>query len=472
MPRRRSVLAGSAAAGAAAVLAGLGLRSEARAQEQDLMGDWTGVLQAGSVRLRLRLAIGEGEATLYSLDQGGAAIPASSVRITADSVDLAFAVINARYQGRLEGGALVGTFTQGGAIPLRFERGEAGLTAAPASQVLTAEGLAQLVGRSRAPAMAAAARGPDGRVLDLAAGLRQRGAAASVTTGDLWHVGSITKSMTATLVAKLVEEGLLTWDAPLSQMLDGVAMRDEYRAVTLRHLLSHRSGLAGNIPVPRLLAYPREEADARASRVAYATEALAVAPAGPLGSHFEYSNSGYVIAGAIIERVTGQPWEVVIRERLFAPLGIASAGFGAPGTPGAVDQPSGHAQGAMGVEAYPPGSPVTDNPAVLGPAGRAHMSLADLLKFAAAHRDRSPYLGSESWALLHTPPFGGDYAMGLVVRPDGALWHNGSNTLWYAEMLIDPGRGVAAAAAANTGALDEAAPAVGEALMGAAEAVA
>lgn len=470
MQKRRTVLAGGAAA--VATLVGLGVGGGASGQAPGLVGEWTGVLQVGSAQLRLRLVIGaDGSAALYSIDQGNEAIPASAAALSPTTASLRFAGVNARYEGALENGALVGTFTQGGAIPLRFERGEAGLTAPRIAQALTAQGLGQLLTRSRAPAIAAAARGAEGRSLDLAVGVRQRGAEAAVTTGDLWHVGSITKSMTATLVAKLVEEGLLSWDAPLSQMLEGVAMREEYRAVTLRHLLSHRSGLTGNIPIHRLLAYPREEADARANRVVYAAEALSVAPEGPAGVHFEYSNSGYVIAGAIIENVAGQAWEAVIQERLFAPLGVTSAGFGAPGTPGAVDQPSGHARGMGRLSAYLVGSPVTDNPAVLGPAGRAHMSLADLLLFAGAHRDRSAYLRPESWAMLHTPPFGGDYAMGLIVRADGVLWHNGSNTLWYAELLIDAPRRLVAAAAANSGAVDEAAPAVGEALMGAAAAV-
>jgi CubicO group peptidase (beta-lactamase class C family) len=277
--------------------------------------------------------------------------------------------------------------------------------------------------------------------------------------------------MTGTLIAKLIEDGLLAWETPLSVMLEGVPMRDEYRAVTLRHLLSHRSGLPGNLPIPRLLRFPREEAHPRQSREAYVVEALAMTPHGPAEASFEYSNNGYVVAGAVIERVTGQPWEAVIQERLFSPLGMTQAGFGAPGAAGVLDQPVGHSQGLLGATAHPPGAPITDNPAVLGPAGRVHAPFSDLLRFAQAHRDQIGFLRPESWTALHTPPFGGDYAMGLVVRPDGALWHNGSNTLWYAEMLIDPVRGVVAAAAANTGAIATAAPSVGEALMAAAAAV-
>jgi hypothetical protein len=72
---------------------------------------------------------------------------------------------------------------------------------------------------------------------------------------------------------------------------------------------------------------------------------------------------------------------------------------------------------------------------------------------------------------LHSPPFGGDYAMGWHVRGDGSLWHSGSNTLWYAEALVDSSAGVAAAAASNDGYVLRSQLAVGRALIEAAAAV-
>ena len=196
------------------------------------------------------------------------------------------------------------------------------------------------------------------------------------------------------------------------------------------------------------------------------------APAGAKEAHFEYSNAGYIVAGAMLEARLGAPWETLVREHVFTPLKMASAGFGAPGAAGAFDQPVGHAPNAAGVlEPYPPGSPVTDNPAVVGPAGRVHASFDDLMTYLSAHAMRSPFLRGESWQMLHTPPFGGDYALGWVRRGD-ALWHNGSNTLWYCEMVADPARGIVSAAGANDGRIDTMSVAVGKALAGAVEAVA
>jgi CubicO group peptidase (beta-lactamase class C family) len=307
-------------------------------------------------------------------------------------------------------------------------------------------------------------------------GVRQAGAAAPATIADVWHWGSVTKSMTATLAALLVEAGVFAWETTVGDLLgDAVpGMRDAYREANLLHLLSHRSGLQANIAIPDLLAFPREEADARASRIAYAAQALAQEPVGAVAAQMLYSNSGYVIVGAMMEQRLGATWEALIAERLFAPLGLASAGFGAPGTPGALDAPAGHAldpaDAAGGRVAFPPGVAITDNPFVLGPAGRVHMSIPDMLVYLAAHRDGADLLTPASWQTLHTPPFGGDYALGLIVRPDGTLWHSGSNTLWYAEVLIDAAKGVVAAAAANDGAVQQSAPAVGSALLSAAAA--
>ena len=93
---------------------------------------------------------------------------------------------------------------------------------------------------------------------------------------------------------------------------------------------------------------------------------------------------------------------------------------------------------------------LNDNPTALGPAGRVHMSVGDMLTYLAAHRDQpESFLKPDSWAKLHTPPFGGDYALGWIVKGDGTLWHNGSNTVWYGEVLFNPKTGIAAAACAN-----------------------
>lgn len=436
------------------------------------LGDWFGALDLGSRKLRLKLEVSEGpRATLYSLDQGGSPIPSGETRIDGDRIFATWPVISARYEGQLTGGKIVGQFTQGGTLPLTFEREQAASTAV---EPLTQAGLAKLRADSGAPALAAAALSRSGRRVGFVDGRRAVNRGEATTIADKWHIGSCTKSMTATLVARAVEAGAIGWNDTIGQVLGSAVpdMRPEYRDVTYRHLLSHRSGLAADIDIAELIKFPRESADARADRVAYARTVLAQAPAGRAGTHFEYSNSGYVVAGAMLEARLGAPWERLVRDRVFEPLKMAGAGFGAPGTPGAYDQPVGHAANAAGtLQAFPPGGPITDNPAVIGPAGRVHATLDDVLKYLSAHCFRTPFLKPESWQMLHTAPFGGDYALGWERRGD-AIWHNGSNTLWYAEMLADPKRGVVSAAAANDGRLGVMTPVVGKALTGVTLAVA
>ena len=127
---------------------------------------------------------------------------------------------------------------------------------------------------------------------------------------------------------------------------------------------------------------------------------------------------------------------------VFVPLGLTTAGFGAPGTAGANDQPSGHRSGLLGgLRAVEPG-PMADNPPVLGPAGTVHLSLEDLGRYLSVHMagargEETGYLSEESWHTLHTPPFGDEYAMGWGVR-EGLLMHAGSNTMWYMQMVMAP----------------------------------
>jgi len=473
---RRPLLMGAVAAGLMA--------SNAYAQSAaDFMGDWFGALDLGAQRLRLRLAIAEGpRATIYSIDQGNSAIPVGTTTIEGDQLTLLVPVINASFRGRLASGRIEGQFTQGGTLPLVFTREQAS-EQAPPPEALTQARLAALRAEAGAPAFAAAAANRSGRTISFVDGVRAIGRPEPVTTSDKWHLGSITKSMTATLVARAVEAGRVQWTDTIGGVLGAAIpdMRAEYRDVNFRHLLSHRSGLPANIEMVQLLGFPRESADARQDRIAYARLGLQQAPRGPKEQTFEYSNTGYVIAGAMLEAKMGAPWEALIQQHVFDPLRMTSAGQGAPGTPGAYDQPVGHAPGPTTVVngqtttpliPHPPGGPIVDNPAALGPAGRVHANFEDVFKYLAAHRDNaSPFLRRESWDALHTPPFGGEYAMGWAVR-NGMLWHNGSNTLWYAEVMFDTARGIVAAAATNDGRAGVMGRPIGAALLSAAQAVA
>jgi len=307
------------------------------------------------------------------------------------------------------------------------------------------------------PALAGAVLTGDGLVAAGAVGLRKKKTDVPATVDDQWHLGSDTKAMTATLVALLVEQGKLEWETTVEDVFPDIApgLPAELRGVNLLHLLSHRSGLPANAAWFVLAKPELSLMDQRLACVKSLAKVKLIAPPGKL---YVYSNLGYVVAGAMAEKTMGASWEDLMSKHVFEPLGIRSAGFGGMGTPGVVDQPWGH--GADG-EPVRTNGPATDNPPVLGPAGTVHMILADWAKFVADHlrgaRGGKGLLRPESYHILETPPFGGNYALGWVVAErdwgGGKVFtHAGSNTMNYAVVWTAPQRDFAVLAATNQGA--------------------
>ncbi len=269
-----------------------------------------------------------------------------------------------------------------------------------------------------------------GEVTLSVAGKRAVGYDADVEEDDLWHLGSLTKSMTAVLAARLVEQGIISWDDQIGARLDTVS--PDLQAVTLEQLLHHRGGIDANPPMDFVISQKiPDESDLITTRLRYLSEALTSTVAAQ--GQFHYSNTGYVAAAAMMEVATGEPWEALIAREVFAPLGVTSAGFGPPGqSASAPDQPWGHHKDPFAVT-HPPTFDA-DNPVALNPAGRVHMSLGDFLTYLTAHARRDPILNANSWKRQHKPASGADvsYAMGLAAPTEAVRMHSGSNTIWFA----------------------------------------
>jgi CubicO group peptidase (beta-lactamase class C family) len=309
----------------------------------------------------------------------------------------------------------------------------------------------------------------DGRLVGLGAvGQRKSGSPERVTVNDCFHLGSCTKSMTATLIGMLVEEGKLSWDSTIAQVLPELVgkIRPEYEKVTVDQLLRHRSGLPED-RVPDAL-FLRLRVELNGPIIAQRLKAVqmflqARAPTAAPGAKMQYANTGYVVVGAMAERVTGLSWEELMRKRLFEPLGMRTAGFGPPGTAGRVDQPYGHTGGLFGLTALEPG-PAADNPPWLGPAGTVHASMGDWAKYIlfhlAAYRGKSLLIKAETVKRLYRTAPGEDYAMGWAVVEGGSkefqdrwghrvLAHAGSNGMWFATVWVAPENGAAVLVATN-----------------------
>jgi D-alanyl-D-alanine carboxypeptidase len=315
-----------------------------------------------------------------------------------------------------------------------------------ALQAFVEQSLAKTREQHKLPAVAAIVQIRGKLEAEAAMGLRANGHSEPVTKDDRWHIGSNTKAMTATLIARLVEQGKLRFEDTMADAFPQLApaMNPAYRAVTIAQLLSHTAGLpplTDDKELPPFYAATKGIAELPAQRSAVARTYLTMAPASKVGE-FAYSNLGFIIAGAIAEARTGKAWEDLIREQIFAPLGIVNAGFGAPGTPGKVEQPQGHNEGRP----LNPGSKDADNPPAIGPAGTVNIALKDWLLFAQDQLDgthgRGKLLKPESYRKLHTP-VAGIYALGWGAKlgENGApliLAHSGSNGYWMADIKIMP----------------------------------
>ena len=248
----------------------------------------------------------------------------------------------------------------------------------------------------------------DGHITAIGAtGLRRVDRDVRVTTADVWHIGSCTKSMTATLIGVLVDEGKLRWDTPVTDMFPEIPCNAGWRDVTIWHLVTHRSGIG---MIPRT-GWP-VDGTSQQQRAAFVRLLLAHSPPETPGK-FVYSNVGYGLLGAIIERASGQSYEDFLRAKIFVPLELKTAGFGAPATPGRLDQPWGHRRRDDRLTPVDP-TPENQFPPVLAPAACVHMSLTDFARYAAWLSTGEPHLVKpETFAKLQTPPEDSSYAGGL-----------------------------------------------------------
>lgn len=294
-------------------------------------------------------------------------------------------------------------------------------------------------------------------------GVRKWGGDSPVTRKDLWHLGSCTKAMTATLIARLVENGTLRFDDTLAKRLSKRVpkMHADYAPVTLELLLNNRGGAPSDLHAGGLwLALWQRKGTPREQRVQLLEGLLPNPPSYPPGSKFLYANAGFAIAGAAAEEATNTPWEDLMRRYVFTPLGMQHVGFDLPGTVGKLDQPLGHRPSAESWLPIEP-APGVDNPPSIGPAGTVHATLEDWGKFVAVHLrgargEEQRFLNPKTFQRLHTPAKGRAYAMGwgVVSRPWGAgpvLMHNGSNGMWFCVAWVAPKRGFAVLVTCNAG---------------------
>lgn len=297
----------------------------------------------------------------------------------------------------------------------------------------------------KVPAVIGAVTDREGLVAIEAIGDRSRTDTQAVTTDDLWHIGSCGKSITAVAYARLVEQGRAEWGLPITELFDDISGIDSsWAKPTIDDLLRCRAGVKANPSTPEMLASHKSKDSPVEQRTAAAEKVLGSTPKDP--GRFVYSNLGYAIVGAAIDRLAGIPYEDAVNKLVLEPLGITTAGFGAPPL---VRGHQPRARVAMivagrGKPADPQGSRPADNPPLLTPAGRMHLSVPDWAKFQRVFlNDGAPLLGPDTVEhLLHDPgdgEKGRSMSMGWASGREVGVSHamQGSNTMWAATALMD-----------------------------------
>jgi len=387
------------------------------------------------------------------------------------------------------------TFEQAKTIPFHFAQFE----------------IDEFVERWDAPGAVGAALCPSGDLFEFASGYRKNGSPVRVQAGDLWHIGSDSKAFTAMMIGKLVEEGIIDWDTRLLEDLVygdinlfpelkvlGSRINGHFREVTIEHLAGHRSGMSFqsdiDAPTRELENYKQNPTQFRWNRV---QEMLTRDHSGQVGV-FEYGNGNYMLLGVIIERLRGKPYEQVIEEEIFTPIGMTTAKFGMPAD-AAIPEPSGwlagsdnpwvlDPDGALAVNTtqynnghcYPDnpgaggcngsGEVATDNlalPPVWNSAGGIYLSMRDWLNFLRVQTHgasgsftlspttlaklQAPYNLSDRAANMSggNPNYGFAWGMGMDGAWGSTMWHDGTYGRFYAKASVYPVSQFAVVSVAN-----------------------
>jgi CubicO group peptidase (beta-lactamase class C family) len=256
-----------------------------------------------------------------------------------------------------------------------------------------------------------------------------------------------------------VQSGKFKFDTPLAKLFPDQAagMSPEIAQATLVHVLSHHTGIP-DLDGQTWWDLQRSKGDIVQKRREVARRVLAAKPTSRPGTTFGYANANHVLAASLAESVTGKTWEELVQTAVFDPLDMKTAGFGPMASAGRTDQPWSHT--AKGEPIEPDNS---DNPPILGPAGRVHCSLPDWSKFIAdqlraAVGGKALVNPPMNRTLFRAPFEKHGYAIAgwlTAEREQGTvLAHAGSNTNNYATAWLYPEKARAILVASNQGGPD------------------
>ena len=159
-----------------------------------------------------------------------------------------------------------------------------------------------------------------------ASGVANKTTNAPITLDTKFNLGSMNKMFTGIAITQLAQEGKLDFKDPIIKHLPDYPNKDVGAKVTIQQLLTHTSGM-GSYVNDKFRTERTKLTTIAAHFPLFVNDPLSFSP----GEKFEYSNSGYMVLGAIIERVSGQDYYTYVREHIFRPAGMADSGFYEPG---------------------------------------------------------------------------------------------------------------------------------------------
>jgi CubicO group peptidase (beta-lactamase class C family) len=296
-----------------------------------------------------------------------------------------------------------------------------------------------------------------GRTIDIGtAGVRRSGSPELASLDNSFHLGSIAKGFTATLVARLAESGALSWDVRPVDVIPELknSIHPDYRAITIDDLLLWRAGVAPFLApsAPEYQAVPQFSGGPIEQRRRFALHVLRNAPTYPPQSKTVYSNGSYGIVGAMLEALTTKSWDQLITMQILQPLKI-SGGYGWPAARDRSDT-WGHFETENGLRPHDPDDSY-QFPAWMQPGGDLHMRLRDYITFLQENlrglRGGSSLLKPDSFRRLHST-WDGENGRGWGTGDGGkSSEHAGSAMTFLAIGRIWPGEDRGLAVFCNAG---------------------
>lgn len=334
--------------------------------------------------------------------------------------------------------------------------------------------LRETIAECAVPALAAAlVRDAGNSIVSAQQGIRKvgaSGAANAIQPQDKFNLGSISKVITGTLMAKLIQEdvGKLRWTTKLGDVFPELwffpTARDGYKNVTLEQMLAHTAGFPYT-PVHddandwmNYTPLQMTKSHLKQRRRQYVQNSIIDAPAyWPPTSGFEYSGGG-IIAASMAEKKTGKTYEDLVKQYIYTPLGMTQSGFGVTSS-GALTGPWLHRWDgeALTISADNNTHLAAFNWGARAPVGSACCSAADMGKFMREHLRADPQVLSTAVrsdmqtneVSTHSDFVRGAWASSNPGSASAEIWHNGDNGVAYAHMSVRPSQGIGFAAMSN-----------------------